>query len=278
MDNMHEPPSGDPQDLWPTQEVSQGPRLVGPEQGWTPPPPPRPQARQAAPTPPPRATPRRRSKALWWGAGLAVVLLMAGGGAAAAALTSSNAPAPTALTGQAAQLNTLLNSNSGQTSNTASTTATNSTGTTTPCLNRAKKLEAKGHSFAAQAVLRLCGHPLRRLRLLGGMHGEFTFETKTGPRTIAFERGVIQSVSNGHVVVQAKDGTTWTWDLESNTVIRQGGKLASASALSDGEHVFAGGPVVSGGYDARLIVVKPSSGSSSPSPAPSPTSSPTSGS
>jgi hypothetical protein len=40
--------------------------------------------------------------------------------------------------------------------------------------------------------------------------------------------------------------------------------------LSDGEHVFAGGSVISGGYDAKLIVVKPSSGSSSPTPTPSP--------
>jgi hypothetical protein len=119
-------------------------------------------------------------------------------------------------------------------------------------------------------VLRYCGHRLRRLRLLGGMHGEFTFETKTGPRTIAFERGVVESVNGSNVVVQAKDGTTWTWVLESNTVIREGGQRAAATTLSDGEHVFAGGPVISGGYDARLIVVKPSSGGSSPTPTPSP--------
>ena len=106
-------------------------------------------------------------------------------------------------------------------------------------------------------MLRRCGHALRRLRLLGGMHGEFTFETKTGPRTIAFERGVIESVSGSNVVVQAKDGTTWTWVLESSTVIRQGGQKSATSALSDGEHVFAGGSVISGGYDAKLIVVKP---------------------
>ena len=119
-------------------------------------------------------------------------------------------------------------------------------------------------------MLRLCGHALRRLRLLGGMHGEFTFETKTGPRTIAFERGVIESVSGSNVVVQAKDGTTWTWVLESSTVIRQGGQKSATSALSDGEHVFAGGSVISGGYDAKLIVVKPASGSSSPTPTPTP--------
>jgi hypothetical protein len=197
-------------------------------------------------------------------------VLLAGGGAAAAQLTSSSAPAPAALTGQAAQLNTLLSSSSSSGSGAAlSSTAASST-TTHPCLNRAKKLKAAGYPLAARALLRLCGHALRRLRLLGGMHGEFTFETKTGPRTIAFERGVIESVSGSNVVVQAKDGTTWTWVLESNTVIRQGGQKSATSALSDGEHVFAGGSVISGGYDAKLIVVKPGSGSSSTTPTPTP--------
>jgi hypothetical protein len=205
-------------------------------------------------------------------------VLLGGGGAAAAELTRGASPAPTALNGQAAQLNNLLNSSSSQSSSAAlSSAATNSTAAH-PCLTRAKRLEAAGHPLAASAVLRLCGHPLLRLRLLGGMHGEFTFETKTGPRTIAFERGVIESVSGSDIVVEAKDGTTWTWVLESNTVIRQGGQRATTSALSDGEKVFAGGPVISGGYDARLIVVKPGSGSSSPAPAPSPTSSPATGS
>jgi hypothetical protein len=197
-------------------------------------------------------------------------VLLAGGGAAAAELTSSSSPAPTALTGQVAQLNTLLNLSSSSGSGAAlSSTAASST-TTHPCLNRAKKLKAAGYPKAARAVLRLCGHALRRLRLLGGMHGEFTFETKTGPRTIAFERGVIESVSGSNVVVQAKDGTTWTWVLESSTVIRQGGQKSTTSALSDGEHVFAGGSVISGGYDAKLIVVKPGSGSSSPTATPTP--------
>jgi hypothetical protein len=197
-------------------------------------------------------------------------LLLAGGGAAAAELTSSSSPAPNALTGQAAQLNALLNSSSSNGSGAALSSTGSSSTATHPCLKRAKKLKAAGHPLAARAVLRLCGQPLRRLRLLGGMHGEFTFETKTGPRTIAFERGVVESVSGSNVVVQAKDGTTWTWVLESSTVIRQGGQKSATSALSNGEHVFAGGSVISGGYDAKMIVVKPSSGSSSPTPTPSP--------
>ena len=197
-------------------------------------------------------------------------MLLAGGGAAAAELTGGTSPAPTALTGQAAQLNALLNSSSSNGSGAALSSTASSSTATHPCLNRAKKLKAAGHPLAARAVLRRCGHALRRLRLLGGMHGEFTFESKTGPRTIAFERGVVESVSGSNVVVQAKDGTTWTWILESSTVIRQGGQKSTTSALSDGEHVFAGGSVISGGYDAKLIVVKPSSGGSSPTPAPSP--------
>jgi hypothetical protein len=263
MDNMHEPPSGDPQDIWPTQEI--GPSAGQPGPGG----PGQPFA-QPGQGPGRPAKPRRRGRAVWWGAGLALVALLAGGGAAAAELASSTSPAPAALTGQAAQLNTLLNSSSSSTSSAALSSAAASSTTARPCLNRAEKLRAAGYPVAARAVLRRCGHPLLRLRLLGGMHGEFTFETKTGPRTIAFERGVVESVSGSHVVVAAKDGTTWTWVLESNTVIRQNGQRATASALSDGEHVFAGGPVISGGYDAKLIVVKPASGSSSPTATPTP--------
>jgi len=287
MDNMHEPPSGDSQENWPTQEVrppagqpggwGQGPRLVGPEQSWNQPFQPHQPSGPAGPAgpggpagPSPHpARPRRHSTAAWWGAGLALVLLLAGGGAAAAALTSSSSPA-TALTGQAAQLNTLLNSSSSSSSGTTLSAGASSSATAQPCLNRAKKLKAAGYPGAARAVLRYCRHRLLRLRLLGGMHGEFTFESKTGPRTIAFERGVIQSVSGSDVVVEAKDGTTWTWVLESNTVIREAGQKTTAGALANGEQVFAGGPVISGGYEARLIVVKPASGGSTPTPAPSP--------
>ena len=113
--------------------------------------------------------------------------------------------------------------------------------------------------------------------MLGGIHGQFTFETSGGPRTLAYERGVIQLISGRDVVVQAKDGTSWTWVLESNTVIHQSRQRVTTSALSVGEQVFAGGPVVSGDYDARLIVIRPDSSPSSPS-SPSPARSPASGS
>jgi hypothetical protein len=292
MDNMHEPPNGDPQDFWPTQEIGpsagqagpggpgqvpgqpghgrgraagqgrgQDPRLAGPGQGRGQPGQPGgpPMQPPAPPQPPQPGRPRRHRRAVWWGAGLALVALLAGGGLAAAGLSGSPAPAPGGPTGQAAALNSMLSSASSPTS--AGSPATLSAASTAaPCRNRADKLKAAGHPLAAQAVLRLCRHPLLRLRLLGGEHGEFTFNSKTGPRTIAFERGVIESVSSSDIVVQAKDGTSWTWVLQSSTVIRQDGKRGSASSLSGGEHVFAGGPVASGGYDARLIVIAASSG------------------
>jgi hypothetical protein len=279
MDNVHEPPSGDPQDYWPTQEMGPSAGQPGPGSGqpghgwrgpWQPAGPPNP------PTPP--SQPRRHGHALRWGAGLALVALLAGGGFAAAQLSSSASSVPSGPTGQAAQLNAVLSSASSPSSAATADSLTTSTSTAPQrCLNRADKLKVAGHPYAARRVLRLCGHPLRRLRLLGGMHGEFTFETKTGPRTLAYERGVIESVSGSNVVVKAKDGTTWTWVLESNTVIRENHEKTTTSALSNGESVFAGGPVVSGGYDARLIVIRTNSGStpgasSTPTPSPSPAS------
>jgi hypothetical protein len=262
MDNMHGPSSGEPQDFWPTQEM--GPRLVGPGQGWDQAS--QPAAAPAAPAPPPPPASPRRHRAVWWGAGIALVAMLAGGGLAAAELSSSSSPAPT---GQAAELNTLLNSSSSPTSGTVLSSGSASFASPA-CLTRAAKLGAEGHTVAAGIVLRFCRHRLLRLRLLGGEHGEVTFNSKTGPLTLAFERGVIQSVSSSGVVVQAKDGTTWTWTLEGNTVIRHDGQRVTDASLSDGERVFAAGPVVGSSYDAKLIVV---GANASPAPSPSPSAS-----
>jgi len=109
---------------------------------------------------------------------------------------------------------------------------------------------------------------LGRLRRLGGVDGEFTFQNKTGFHTLAFERGTIQSVMSGSdVVIKAADGTTWTWQIVSDTVVRKSGAKTTTSALSAGEAVFAGGPVVNGAKDIRLIVIgtAPSTGSAGPS-------------
>ena len=120
---------------------------------------------------------------------------------------------------------------------------------------------AAGNSAVPPARVRWA---LGRLRRLGGVDGTATFRNKTGFHTISFQRGVIQSVSGGEVVVKAADGTTWAWHIVSDTVVRKNGSKATTSALSAGEEVFAGGPVVGGTRDARLIVIRPA-GSPSPS-------------
>jgi len=253
---MNPPRGGDPQDFWPTQELGPAAARPGPGGGLPGP---------GGPSGPPRP-PRRGRRGLWWGAGLALVALLAGGGAVAVAAVTSSSSTPSGPTGQAAVLNTMLSSASSPASAATTDSIAAGTNTTTnhPCLSRAKKLRASGHPAAARAALRRC-HPLRRVRALGGIHGEFTFQTKEGPRTIAFERGVIESVTSTGVVVRAADNTTLTWALKSNTVVRQNGKSSSTSALSDGERVFVAGGVVSGSHDARVIVIRPAS-SSSPSP------------
>jgi hypothetical protein len=108
------------------------------------------------------------------------------------------------------------------------------------------------------AVLRqvLNGRRLARLRLLGGMYGQYTFKTKQGPRTLTFERGAISSVAGNDVTIRASDGTTWAWVLTGTSVVREDGTHMPTSTLKQGQTVFAGGPVTDGTRDARLIVIR----------------------
>ena len=272
MDNMYQPPSGAPQDNWPTQQL-------GPAGG----PPHRP----------------RTGRALRWSAGIALAALLAGGGALAATeLTGGPAPAAAGSAEQAAALNTILSSASSPAAGaapapasspataagpvTASSSAAASSAASSAdaaalsssapaaagrtavagrCRRAVVRLRATKHPRAARVVARFCRDRLVRLRALGGLHGQFTFTTKSGTRTLAFTRGVLESASAGQLVVKSADGTSWTWDLVGTTVVREQGKVVARTALADGEQVFVGGPVVSGASDARLIVIRPAAGS-----------------
>ena len=164
-----------------------------------------------------------------WGTCAALAGLLAGGGITLAVVSGGGtAAAGPASSAQAAELNTALS-------------------------------DAAGTSAVPPARIRWA---LARLRHLGGVDGTATFHNKTGFHTLSFERGTIQSVNGSDVVVKAVDGTTWTWHIVSDTVVRQNGSKTTTSALSPGETVFAAGPVVSGTRDARLIVIRP--GSSGP--------------
>jgi hypothetical protein len=186
-------------------------------------------------------SPPRRKRLFRWGAGITLAGILAGGGIALAVSGSGTPVASTSTSSQAADLNSALS--------TASSTSS---------------------SVPAARVRSALG----RLRRLGGVDGEFTYRNKTGFHTLAFERGTIQSVSGSDVVVKAADGTTWAWTIVSDTVVRKSGSKTPTSALAAGETVFAGGPVVNGARDARLIVIRaPKSGASSSTPASTPTSS-----
>jgi hypothetical protein len=216
----------------------------------------------------------KRHSAIRWGAAAAAAAVLIGGGAALAAGGGSPDPAAPAAasSGPAAELNAVLTAAGSPT--TADLDATSpdpstspATGTQHPCAKAAGVLRAAGHPRAARRARAACRGGARRLALLGGIHGQVTYRGKDGKdTTLAFERGKITAVNGSAVTVQAPDGTTWTWHLVSDTVIRQGGQKASSARLAAGQRVFAGGPVVSGADDARLIVVRPavSAGSSSP--------------
>jgi hypothetical protein len=312
MDNTYEPPGGDPreqsrptEEFWPVRPASGGnpppgyhdPRYHDPRHQDT--------RYQDAPGGP-GGGPRRRNPLHRTGGLVAAGALAVGGVIAGASLAGHSSPAAStsaaangtgaaAAAGpgtQAAALSAALNAadTPGTLALTSSSPGTNVSGASTgtaavahPCANAVKAARAArkaGHRDAARAALRAAGvrclgwrHRLARVALLRGVDGQFTFRGQNGDlRTLAFERGIVQSVSGSNVVVRATDGTTWTWVLVSDTVVRESGNKTTTSALAAGEPVWAGGPVVSGAKDARLVVIRPPSGSSassSPSPSPS---------
>ena len=177
---------------------------------------------------------------LRWGTGITLAGFLAGGGIALA-VTGGSTPAGASSPAAGA-------SSSGQAQGAS--------------LNSELNLAS---STSAAVPLPRIRRALARLRALGGVDGEFTFRNSTGFHTLAFERGTVQSVSGSDVVIRATDGTTWTWVIVSDTVVRQGGSKTTAGALATGQTVFAGGPVANGAKDARLIVIRPDGPGSSSS-------------
>jgi hypothetical protein len=184
-------------------------------------------------------------------AGAAAATVLVGGAAfgAVTMLNGSSAVASTGPTGQAAVLNDALT-----TASTPGTTVSSGSSTT---------------SGATATPVRHLRDAVARLRRLGGIDGQFTFETKTGTKTLAFERGTIESVAGQDVVVKAKDGTTWNWTLVTDSVVREDGTKTTTGSLAAGDLVFVAGPVVSGSHDARLIVIRDPQKSSGSSTTPS---------
>jgi hypothetical protein len=296
MDNIYRPPGGDPGDhqpteqLWPGQDAppgSQGPGHPDPRQ--------QPPGLQAH-----MAKDHRRARNWTAGVALAALLagggVIAGVWMAGPATLSSNPAAGTGpagssatgrpgtgssggagtvgATGQAALLDATLNAADSPDA-TVTTTGAGAAGTATAARRCARSAAAAraarvtGHPAAARraagTAARRCRFLRRRLArffLLRGVDGQFSFRAADGTiRTLAYERGVIESVNGASsITVRAADGTVWTWALVSKTVVRSTGGKISESSLAAGEPVWVGGPVVSGTKDARLIFARPPSG------------------
>jgi hypothetical protein len=166
------------------------------------------------------------------GGAFAVTEAVSGGNSAPATTTTADSGP----TGQAAVLSDAL-------SNAAMTTSTpTSSATTGSAAQRTERLHAR----------RL----LVLIRGLGGQYGQFTYGTKTGPHTVAFERGTVLSVSGADVTVRAKDGTTWTWVLASKSVVRENGQRVESGTLASGDSVFVGGVLAGTTRDAKLTVIR----------------------
>ena len=232
-----------------------------------------------------------------WTLGLVVAALLAGGGTIAGLSLAGHA-SPAASQGQAspaqqaALLNTALSNADSPGKFAAATGATTLSGASAPDGTQAGAAasgtvcaKARGVARAAgrkglprlerrialgAARCRLARHRVLAFFLLRGVDGQFTIQTRQGLKTLAYERGVIQTVDAGKsVVVQATDGTTWTWNLVATTVVRdQQGKVPQSSLVA-GTPVWVGGPVVQNAKDARLIVLRPPQpATASPSPTP----------
>jgi hypothetical protein len=169
------------------------------------------------------------------GGAFAVTEAVSGGNSAPATTTTADSGP----TGQAAMLSDALSGAATTTSTPASSASSAATGTS---VARAERLRAR----------RL----LALIRGLGGQYGQFTYGTRTGPHTLAFERGTVLSVAGADVTVRAKDGPTWTWVLESTSVVRESGQRVASSTLASGDSVFVGGVLAGTSRDARLTVIR----------------------
>ncbi len=121
------------------------------------------------------------------------------------------------------------------------------------CARIERALRRAGYPVAARRAAAVCRSPLLRLAAVGGLHGEVTFRASDGTKTLAFERGTVQTATGSVMVVRASDGTTMTWAVGAATVVREGGRQVTAAKIKAGDVVFVGGQVVTGANDARLI-------------------------
>jgi hypothetical protein len=196
-------------------------------------------------TPAGRPVGRRRFGACArWLACLAVAVVLAGGSVLGMSMSGSGSP-------EAARA--VLTGNALGTGHPTTTSA----GSVGHGVTAAAGSGARPGRVAHRVRLRLRAGLVRLLRLARrALHGQITVAAKAGPRTIAFERGSVQSLSARSVVVKAADGTVWTWQVGRVTLILKAGQRVGPSALAAGQRVFVIGQVTGGADHARRVVIR----------------------
>src|SRR5262245_53315779 len=197
---------------------------------------------------------RRFGAGTRWLAGLAVAVVLAGGTVLGVSLGGAASPqaARALLTGSASGDSGDRTASGGGGQHHATASAGSGRDATRAPAGLGARPGVAAHRFTARL------RAYARLWLLArrALHGQITIATRTGPRTIAFERGTIRSISDSSVVVKAADGTAWTWQVSRATLIVKAGRRVGPTALAAGQQVFVIGQVAGRSDDARRVVIR----------------------
>jgi hypothetical protein len=108
-----------------------------------------------------------------------------------------------------------------------------------------------------------------RQELKGGtVSGEVTVDTKKGPQTIEFQRGVVAQSSTTSFTVTDTTGATGSWSVGPKMKVRDrgarrrltAGATPTSATVTDGETVIVVGLKTDATSTARLVVVLPHAG------------------
>jgi hypothetical protein len=135
-------------------------------------------------------------------------------------------------------------------------------------------------STAAKGKLAAALKEIRQELKGGTVNGEVTVDTKKGPQTIEFQRGVVAQSSTASFTVTDSTGATDNWTVGPKLKVRDRGarRLAAGTSpasatFTDGETVIVVGLKTDPTSIARLVVVLPHAGAGKkPSTAPNSTS------
>jgi uncharacterized protein DUF5666 len=82
---------------------------------------------------------------------------------------------------------------------------------------------------------------------------DLTLKTKTGYRTIRYERGQVTSVGSASVTVETADGVSTTFAVTAQTRLRAAGKAITLSQLHAGDRAMVFATEQDGSFTAYLV-------------------------